>query len=37
MHENREQDDDWQRDADQPEQQSASETHDVLQNFLSDT
>jgi len=30
MHENRQEDDDWQRNANQPKQQSASETHDVL-------
>jgi hypothetical protein len=29
MHENRQQDDDWQWDANQPKQESASETHGV--------
>ena len=32
MHENRQQDDDWQWDTNQPKQKSASETHDFLRN-----
>jgi hypothetical protein len=33
VHENRQQNDDWQRDADQPKQQSTAESHDVLLCF----
>jgi hypothetical protein len=34
VHENRQQNDDGQRDTDQPKQQSASESHDVLRICL---
>ena len=33
VHENCQQNDDWQRDADQPKQQSTAESHDVLLRF----